>query len=1377
MLGGTMISWASVKPATGTFVGQTVSGGVVKYQVVDGTAIDYKAKNLAGDEVDVKAYPVEISGLDYDGLTAKNLTELNIATSFTEKYGDELNGYYVTRIIDTQGTTDPQDVDGILYKKAFYAMTDLTSLTFAADANGLAADKFTFSVGNYAFYGCTSLETLVLPDNVNKIGKYAFQGTVIKDFTIPAKCETIGACAFNDTKKLGTVTVSTAGNSVLTTIDQQVFANSFVSKLDLSNATALESINDQAFIFNVSDVNAQLKEVILPNVTDPLKRKFASLGANGTCFANCMALTTIGNLDKTIIPEIKPGAFQNCVELTELNLPATASIITDYDRSNMPAEVVSPFLNTPKLATITFADGWGYTGPVATNVVDNHREIIEPGVYYSTNGKKIKYNSSTKKYELEAYTLSETDLANELSHLKTIEFKGKVYGTIDDEAFGNQNIAPGTTTPAELACTGLTTVQFDGLICQGTLINPYAFANCAKLATLTFNGFVVENNKCDDILIKVYAFAGTAIKTVAFNGFTFNGNATASNFRIMEHAFACDNLETVEFGDILFNDWNNGTSDQAGAANEFKLNNYAFESDLLKKVTFGAIKNTANKKKGTGAGKFTLGDDNGTYPVFAPKTEWSITPATALSTGVLEEVEFGEMTTGVYTINKYACSSEVLKKVKFADVTTISAQTGSLTIGDYAFGYPTVSANRKATNPKVVEIGSLIEPLGNDGKKPNAAKILTVTIGNAAFYGDLLTTVTIGEMRAGNITIGDADGATNAPFGGDFAVKTVTISDITSEKWTIKSSAFSGKQLVGVSIGDIDPKYGVAANTASIAGFAFANTSVGTDNLDPMPMIVSIGKLNNDKLAISANAFKGPQIDGSVYGVAIGAEVFDNAGKLVRVAGLEKLATISAGAFAGPAVGESSYTIGDINDTETIEAGAFAGSLDEEGKTASSVTIGDYNQLFVTGTFTKVNDVTTGDWNVASLMLKFDGIRQLTVNGDVTKQLNGGDYNTLESITIAGNVSASIGANGGGFGTAVRKIEFTAEDPEVIAGAIREGSFEKASDDCIDKNETITVIYRVKTAKKSNAIFDQKAFNATDDGVKNVVLYTDQWSLEHTFQNVEIGGAAEQVYRIMLSASDVAPGQDIEATCVKGANGKYSYGRLYIPAGKGMRYMVSAEYDEATKKNGVNLFSASISGTDIYMHQLTVMNGSYWIDATESAQTLIVRTSDVSADKVTVEAESVSEDDAQAMDAAGTVILDNDWFDAASAKKNALKYATSDITPAEFQNDAATYNKGIYVMANPAKNNLAFALYNQTLTGEQKLNDLKKGSVYVVTRANQYARLNVIWPEDIDEESDATAIKAIESEESNDAIYNLQGVRVNNAQKGIFIINGKKVVK
>ena len=39
-----------------------------------------------------------------------------------------------------------------------------------------------------------------------------------------------------------------------------------------------------------------------------------------------------------------------------------------------------------------------------------------------------------------------------------------------------------------------------------------------------------------------------------------------------------------------------------------------------------------------------------------------------------------------------------------------------------------------------------------------------------------------------------------------------------------------------------------------------------------------------------------------------------------------------------------------------------------------------------------------------------------------------------------------------------------------------------------------------------------------------------------------------------------------------------------------------------------------------------------------------------------------------------------------------------------------------------------------------------------------------------------TGISTVKNGQQTDTIYNMQGVRVNNVQKGVYIVNGKKVV-
>ncbi len=72
---------------------------------------------------------------------------------------------------------------------------------------------------------------------------------------------------------------------------------------------------------------------------------------------------------------------------------------------------------------------------------------------------------------------------------------------------------------------------------------------------------------------------------------------------------------------------------------------------------------------------------------------------------------------------------------------------------------------------------------------------------------------------------------------------------------------------------------------------------------------------------------------------------------------------------------------------------------------------------------------------------------------------------------------------------------------------------------------------------------------------------------------------------------------------------------------------------------------------------------------------------------------------------------------------------------------------------------------------------LPKGKAYLAVAASASmveAKLGLV----IEGEGVATAIQAVENQQNDNAVYNLQGVRMKNAsQKGIYIINGKKVVK
>jgi len=105
---------------------------------------------------------------------------------------------------------------------------------------------------------------------------------------------------------------------------------------------------------------------------------------------------------------------------------------------------------------------------------------------------------------------------------------------------------------------------------------------------------------------------------------------------------------------------------------------------------------------------------------------------------------------------------------------------------------------------------------------------------------------------------------------------------------------------------------------------------------------------------------------------------------------------------------------------------------------------------------------------------------------------------------------------------------------------------------------------------------------------------------------------------------------------------------------------------------------------------------------------------------------------------------------------------------------AVTFKAGnyIYRLTNKAPQGFGFSYY----TGAT----MKAGQFFIIsTKAPDAAgRLQTVWlDEDGNVESDATAIQKVEAAEAQDgAIYNLQGVRVNAAKKGLYIQNGKKFI-
>ena len=128
-----------------------------------------------------------------------NIDEVIDGYAFKTKNGVHyLTGY----IGDDTALTLPADYKGENYQigeRAFYNCSSLTAITIPEGVT---------SIGNYAFYNCSSLTSIALPEGVTSIGEYTFYNcSSLKSITIPEGVTSIGSYAFYNCSSLKELTL------------------------------------------------------------------------------------------------------------------------------------------------------------------------------------------------------------------------------------------------------------------------------------------------------------------------------------------------------------------------------------------------------------------------------------------------------------------------------------------------------------------------------------------------------------------------------------------------------------------------------------------------------------------------------------------------------------------------------------------------------------------------------------------------------------------------------------------------------------------------------------------------------------------------------------------------------------------------------------------------------------------------------------------------------------------------------------------------------------------------------------------------------------------------------------------------------------------
>ena len=392
--------------------------------------------------------------------------------------GAETYGDFEYRVLD-DGTVEITGYNGSAEKVDIPAEIDGKSVT---------------SIGDRAFYDCSSLASIMLPDGVTSIGDWAFYDcSSLTSITLPDGVTSIGDGAFYGCTSLASITIPDSVTEI-----GDFFGSVFEGCTSLASIKIPDSVT--SILISTFQNCTSLKSITIPESVTFI---------GGSTFDGCTSLTSL--VIPNSVTSIDDYAFSGCTSLTSITIPDNVTSIGDY-----------VFLGCTSLTAINVA-------------TDNKNYVSVNGVLYNKErttiicypaGKKDKNYTiidGVTSIDWEAFSgctnLTSITIPDSVTSIDNYAFLGCTSLTAINVATGNKNYVSVNGVlynkdKTELICYPAEKKGNNYKILDGVKwIYSYAFDGCASLTSVTIPNSVM--------IINDWAFGGctnlTAINVAAEN--------------------------------------------------------------------------------------------------------------------------------------------------------------------------------------------------------------------------------------------------------------------------------------------------------------------------------------------------------------------------------------------------------------------------------------------------------------------------------------------------------------------------------------------------------------------------------------------------------------------------------------------------------------------------------------------------------------------------------------------------------------------------------------------------------------------------------------------------------------------------------------------